>query len=231
MHARGMSISKLLLSACVLSLAACNEYYTPSSTSLPMTDGPSGAARGSSRARPTVRFPARVAVARIEKHYSGFVLDSGGNSEDPAHAAKAAALPGVKALVPMNRVALTTSVNSYDQLDREALKLGADLLAVYRFETETSHNDALFPITIATLGIAPSVGYKTTSVATLIVRDARTGYIYGVMEERATSKGVSPGMMLDTTENDAKRTTRKKAMDQLMDRLPGFWNGVVAKGR
>lgn len=224
-------LPKLLLPACVMSLAACNEYYTPPSTSLPMTQGPSDAPQDSPNARPTVRFPARVAVARIEKSGNYFHLDSGAVEEDPAHAAKAASLPGVRALVPLNRVALTGSVKSYRELDREALKLGADLLVVYRYDTEVAVNDRFEPLTIATLGIAPTVKHKTTSVVTLLVRDARTGYIYGVMEERADHQGLTTAITLYGSERNAKEATRKQAMDRLMERLPGFWNGILAKGR
>lgn len=197
-----------------------------------MTKGPSDAAvQDDPHARPTVRFPARVAVARIERSGNYFHLESGANEEDPAHAAKAASLPGVKGFVPLNRVALVSSVKSYRELDREALKLGADLLAVYRYETDARSNDSLAPLTLATLGLAPTIKYQTTSVVTLMVRDARTGYIYGVLEERAEDKGLSNGMGLYYSEQDAKEDTRKLAMNRLMERLPGFWEGVRAKGK
>ncbi|QJE98659.1 hypothetical protein [Luteolibacter luteus] len=224
-------LPKLLLPACVISLMACNEYYTPPSTSLPMTQGPSGAPQDNPHARPTVRFPARVAVARIEKSGDSFHLVSGANEEDPAHAAKAASLPGVRAFVPLNRVALTGSVKSYRELDREALKMGADILAVYRYDTDVAVNDAFEPLTLATLGFAPTIKHETSSVVTLIVRDARTGYVYGVLEERADRGGVTTGMTLYGSERNAKKFTRKQAMDRLMERLPGFWNGILAKGR
>jgi len=228
----GMSFfPKLLLSAGVLTLAACNEYYTPPTTSLPMTQGPSDAPQDNPQASPTVRFPARVAVARIERSGNFFHLDSGAIEEDPAHAAKAAALPGVRGFVPLNRVALTGSVKSYRELDREAMKLGADILVVYRYDTEVAVNDAFEPLTIATLGLAPTINHKTSSVVTLMVRDARTGYIYGVMEERADRKGVAMAMTLGGSGQDSKEDTRKQAMDRLMERLPAFWNGVLAKGR
>ena len=222
---------KILIPLAVLSLASCNEYYTPPSTSLPMTGGSSGAVQDHPHARPTVRFPARVAIARIEPAYDSFRLVSGGGSENPEHAAKVTALPGVRGMVPLGRVALATRVNSYRELDREALKLGADLLAVYRIETERRSSDAFEPLSILSLGFAPTVSNQTTTVATLIVRDARTGYIYGVLEERAESKGVTMAMDISSAQRRAAKRTEKEAMDRLMERLPGFWNGVLAKGK
>ena len=134
-------------------------------------------------------------------------------------------------MVPLGRVALATRVNSYRELDREALKLGADLLAVYRIETERRSSDAFEPLSILSLGFAPTVSNQTTTVATLIVRDARTGYIYGVLEERAESKGVTMAMDISSAQRRAAKRTEKEAMDRLMERLPGFWNGVLAKGK
>ena len=134
-------------------------------------------------------------------------------------------------MVPLGRVALTTRVNSYRELDREALKLGADLLAVYRIETERRSSDAFEPLSILSLGFAPTVSNQITTVATLVVRDARTGYIYGVLEERAESKGVTMAMDISSAQRRAAKRTEKEAMDRLMERLPGFWNGVLAKGK
>jgi hypothetical protein len=172
-----------------------------------------------------------VAVARIERSGNSFYLDTGSSGEDPAYAAKIAALPGIRGFVPLNRVALTGSVKSYRELDVEAQKVGADLLAVYRFETQKENQDAFVPLSVLSLGLAPTVGHTTTTVVTLIIRDARTGYIYGIMEERAESKGLTLAMDIQNANQRGQRKTRKEAMDRLMDRLPGFWNGVLAKGR
>ena len=91
----------------------------------------------------------------------------------------------------LNRVALVSEVKSYRELDAEARKVGADLVAVYRFETSDRTSDLFVPLTVATLGLAPTNSFNTVATATLMVRDARTGYLYGVLEESATSKGVT----------------------------------------
>ncbi|MCW1883753.1 hypothetical protein OKA04_03370 [Luteolibacter flavescens] len=209
---------------------AC-QYDTPASYSLPVTPGSSGATESVSNARPTVRFPARVAVARIESSYSGFRMIPETDVEQSDHAAAASALPGVAGLVSLNRVALLSEVKSYRDLDIEARKVGADLVAIYRFETSESSSDAFLPLSIATLGLAPTNGYTVNATATLMVRDARTGYLYGVMEESATNKGLTAGMDLHNAKERSKRNAKKKALDKLTEKLPGFWNGVLVKGR
>ncbi len=226
-----MISSKILLPLAVLTVASC-DYYTPPVISTPMTHkGPSGSEPESSGGRPTVRFPARVAVARINPSGGGFSLEDSTQGEKPEHAAKVAALPGISGVVALNRLALKSHVDSYRELDREALKLGADLLAVYRFDSSEDIQDAFVPLTVVTLGLAPNHTHKTTTVATLMVRDARTGYIYGVMEERADSGGLTAGMDVANAVQRDKRHSRDKAMDQLVEKLPAFWGGVLAKGR
>ena len=46
-----------------------------------------------------------------------------------------------------------------------------------------------------------------------------------------TSAGVTAGMDLYNARERSKRSAKKKALDQLTAKLPGFWNGVLAKGR
>lgn len=227
-----MISSKILLPLAFLTVASC-DYYTPPVISTPMTKGPSGkgAELDSGSSRPTVRFPARVAVARISASGDGFSLEDSTQGEKKEHAAQVAALPGISGVVALNRLALKSHVDSYRELDREALKLGADLVAVYRFDSSEDVQDAFVPLTVVTLGLAPNHTHKTTTVATLMVRDARTGYIYGVMEERADSGGLTAGMDVENAVQRDKRRSRDKAMDKLMEKLPAFWSGVLAKGR
>jgi hypothetical protein len=213
----------LLLNGC--------QYDTPSSYSMPVTQGTSGASQENSNARPTVRFPARVAVVRIEGSHSGFRMIPETDVEQDEHAAAAAALPGVAGIVSLNRVALVSEVKSYRELDAEARKVGADLVAVYRFETSDRSNDLFVPLTVATLGLAPTNSFKTAATATLMVRDARTGYLYGVLEETATGKGVTAGMDVYNATERSKERAKKEALDKLTAKLPGFWEGVRRKGR
>jgi len=209
---------------------ACH-YDTPSSYSLPVTQGPSGSIEDSSHARPTVHFPARVAVVRIEGSSSGFRMIPETDVEQSEHTAAASSLPGVAGLVSLNRVALISEVKSYRELDAEARKVGADLVAIYRFEASDRSSDAFLPLSVATLGLAPTNAYTVTATATLMVRDTRTGYLYGVLEESATNKGLTAGMDLHNAQERSKRNAKKKALDQLTAKLPVFWNGVLAKGR
>jgi hypothetical protein len=213
----------LLLNSC--------QYDTPSSYSLPVTEGSSGALRENSNARPTARFPARVAVVRIEGSHRGFRMIPETDVEQDRHAAVAAGLPGVAGIVSLNRVALVSEVKSYRELDAEARKVGADLVAVYRFEASERSSDLFVPLSVATLGLAPTHRFHTAATVTLMVRDARTGYLYGVLEETATTQGVTAAMDGYNAAERSKRRAKTEALDKLTEKLPGFWESVRAKGR
>jgi hypothetical protein len=64
-----------------------------------------------------------------------------------------------------------------------------------------------------------------------MIRDARTGYLYGVLEESGTSKGVTAAMDVHNATERSKRSAKKEALDKLTEKLPGFWEGVRRKGR
>jgi hypothetical protein len=221
---------KNTLLALSLAFASC-EYHTPPALSVPMAEASPGVVPDNRDARPTVRFPARIAIARIAASGDGFKLEDSTTGEKPEHAAKVASLPGVAGVMALNRIALISHVESYRELDGEALKLGADILAVYRFDSSEDIQDVFVPLTVASLGLAPNHTHKTTTVATLMIRDARTGYIYGILEERGSSSGLTAGIDVSNASHRGARRSRAEAMDKLMEQVPGFWNGVLAKGR
>lgn len=227
-----MSILKLLLPAFVLGLTACGgSYHTPSSISLPMTQGPSGNVQDSPHARPTVRFPARVAVAKIEATDDGFRLGGIGSPDPSKYTSKGFPLPGIRGTVNLNGVSLLQQVQSYRELDREALKLGADLLVVYRTGSEVKTRNAVRSLGLLLWILPPTTSYEASAVVTLIVRDARTGYTYGVLEERADLKGLTPGVDDGRPEVRKQQHAEDEAMAKLIEKLPAFWDGVIAKGR
>ena len=219
-------MSVLLLNACF--------YSTPGAYSVPPTGGSTGSGSTASGrvARPTVKFPASVAVARVEPGHGGFHLISGTDVESDKHQSAARELQGVRGLVSINRTSLASQVKSYSGLDREARALGADVLAVYRFDDGERRSELFAPLTFFSLGLLPTTKYDAHSHVTLMVRDARTGYIYGVLEETGVSGGLTAEMDMHNASSRSKWRARQKALDQMAGKLPEFWSTVVlAKGR
>ncbi|MEM9238246.1 MAG: hypothetical protein AAGB14_15850, partial [Verrucomicrobiota bacterium] len=151
--------------------------------------------------------------------------------EQDRHVEEVVRLPGVRGIVNLNQVGLVTELKDYAQLDQEARKFGADLLAVYRIEESVNSTDYVPLLSFATLGLVPTQPFELTATASLMVRDARTGYVYGVLEEKAEESGVMAEM--DTYKNQARamRKAKIKALDELTERLPAFWDMVRRKGR
>ena len=224
-----MKRSIMILSSCLI-LNSCY-YGTPDSYSVPVSMG-SGAAHQESRtARPTVQFPARLAVAGIESGYSGYRLKREHDVEQSHHIEAVGRLPGVSGIVNLNQVGLVADLKDYAQLDHEARKLGADLLAVYRIEESVNSTDYVPLLSFATLGLVPTKPYELTATASLVIRDARTGYVYGVLEEKAEGSGMMAEMDTYDIQARAMRKAKIEALDKLTDGLPAFWETVRRKGR
>ncbi len=213
----------LLLNSCY--------YGTPGSYSVAVSKSRAGATQDTRTARPTVRFPANLAIARIESSYSGYRLKRDTDVEQSKHAEAVTRLSGVRGIVNLNQVGLVTNLKDYAQLDQEARKLGADLLAVYRIEESVHSTDYLPILSFATLGLAPTKPYRLSATASLMVRDARTGYVYGVLEEKAEASGIMAEMDTYNNQSRAMRKAKTEALDKLADQLPVFWDMVRSKGR
>lgn len=228
------TISFLLTITTSLTLVSCYSYETASSYHVPSSPAkkassqknaisPGGVRRGS------VKFPTRIAIARVEtqKYRDDVRLFDGRNLEKPEHAATISQLPGIAGIVSLNNISLQDGGVSYSSLRQEALEVGAPLLAVYRFTTTHETIDHSGMLNIAALGILPTVGHQVVSNVSLIVQDARTGYTYGVLEEQASTKLTSTQWGIVSSETRARRKTRQAALDQLMEKLPCFWDRIV----
>lgn len=234
-----MKLGAMLAGGVCLGLSSCLSYTSPeggygvqTAPSVRKIEGAvieSGSSSGNRYVKPTVSFPARVAVARVEKaRYGGAVkLFDGQSLERPEHVAIVSRLPGVRGMVSLNNVSLKSGDMSYESLRSDAQNVGADLLAVYRFTTNEETVDHSTLLTTASLGILPTQGHQVVSNVSLILQDAQTGYTYGVLEKQAAQKRSATGWGLHTAVQKAREKTRQEAFDALMQDLPAFWSQVA----
>jgi uncharacterized protein YbjQ (UPF0145 family) len=168
----------------------------------------------------------------VEPGHGVFTRAADSDVESEKHLAAAQSLPGVSGIVSLNRTLMSSQVKSYDELDRQARALGADLVAVYRFDEGKRNSDIFVPLTLASLGLAPTKTYQIKSHVTLMVRDARTGYIYGVLEESGESGGLTAEMDVHNAAERSRHKARQRALDRMAEKLPTFWSSaVLSKGR
>lgn len=184
-------------------------------------------------AKPTMRFPAAVAVAPQgrEAVMQLRALDALGKLDPLKTLPDLRGLPLVSGLVE-NGSAHADATNVADLRLREAAaRLHADAVLLITVETNATDGQIFAPLTVATLGLFPNKRYEivATSLAALI--DTRTGYVYGTLEKSAAKSGIV--MVAGSDESLSRRTqqAQREAMEKLVDAFPEFWKGVVSAHR
>ncbi|HET6250765.1 MAG TPA: hypothetical protein VFE47_23955 [Tepidisphaeraceae bacterium] len=188
--------------------------------------------------KPLAQFPCSIAAVRIQAPgYSSESADTYGTGnycvittrdvESDSDFGKIAKLPLVIGVAPVNRLLLPTQLNSDLELRQAAAALHADMLLIYTIDTKFEVEDHLSPMTIATLGLSPTMTAQVVTTASAVLLDTRNGYLYGYTE--ATEKGaqLTNGWMTEAAVNDARKRTEAKAFGKLVDGLQGTWVGVV----
>lgn len=218
---------------CIINLTSC--YSTPGTYTAPamsssVTSNSSLPSSQNQTFRPSVRFPARIAFARVESRSSSNVkLINNREYETPEHAKIVSTLPNIAGVTHINNAYLSSSSTNIAELRKATRRLGASLLAIYQFNTSTRTTNGSTVLSIATLGAAPMTGNKAFANASLTFIDAKTGYIYGVLEESALSNRISSSWGAGNARKNALVNANQKAINKLMKRLPAFWETIYTR--
>jgi len=214
-------------------LVSCDGYTTPSEYSAvdhPLRKVKKEEVPSSRNLKPAAKFPARIAMVKVETGYSGNMSLSRNQHVERAEYAKTlGSLPGIAGMVNMNNTMVRSNRVSYASLRKEARNLGADLVAIYKFNTSTHTNNVSTLLSVATLGAAPTNGHRSVSAVSLLIMDARTGYVYGVEQASAEKRALSTSWGNDGASDHAEFRAEQVAMDEIMKKVPGFWKMLYAK--
>lgn len=211
------TIANIALAASIFALAACS-YTTQSSSGRAWLDAvqmPAGPhadiddqVRRVANVEPTLRFPARIGIARIVRgRYTSAELAAPTGAEAEAWAAAVKNLgPGFGEFVPISPLIASMLApehrNGYvDNARRviETARLAAarqHLDAVILYEVDATADSKNNPLSIADwtlIGafILPSQDVKAQGVANAILIDVRNGYHYGTVHTTADDKGLA----------------------------------------
>jgi hypothetical protein len=239
-----MAIAALLCAGCTGS-----RYVTPGGAMAPGALRAENAGVRSARpgesvgtvepARPTAKFPARVAVARVQAAgYRNHAIAGYGSGEytvvttreveRDADVERLFKLPQVAGVAMLNRLVLPQQFSTDADLRQAAAKLQADLLLVYTFDTSFNVNDRnLGPLGVVTLGMLPINDARISTACSAALYDVRTGYVYGLAEGTASDKGLANAWNSSDVLDAARRRTEAAAFTQLTDELETMWAGVV----
>ncbi|MDB6071919.1 MAG: hypothetical protein JWL81_3090, partial [Verrucomicrobiales bacterium] len=171
----------LLLLPASLFLCSCQSYVTPGrQADLSTFTDPD--VKKAFVARPAIKFPANLAVVRIQESgyrsasaegvgagaYSVVTTRDVETEQDIDTISK---LPGVAGVVALNRLLLPKNLSTDLDLRQAAAKLQADAILIYTLETKFSSNEVIGPLTTLSLGLAPNQQYKISATASAILMD------------------------------------------------------------
>lgn len=188
--------------------------------------------------RPLAKFPATVAVARIQSpNYRSRTAEGYGSGsysvvitrdiEEPEQMERLGKLPSVAGIAPINRLVLPSHFNSDLELRHAAAKMQADMLLVYTFDTSFHTNDFAKPLSLVTLGLSPNKKTYVVSTASAALLDTRNGFIYGVAEATDKETGLTNVWMTDSALDSARRKAERDAFEKLVGEMEKMWGGVV----
>jgi hypothetical protein len=243
-----MKLHPLLLAVLVplpLLLTACNgSYETPGAAADLGAITGSAAVRDAYAAKPAARFPANVAIVRVQasgyrcfdcKSYGGgnYSVVTSGGIENETDGEKLAALPGISQVVKLNRILLPQNLTSEADLRTAAAKLQTDVILLYTLDTSLRSGDVttVAPLTTLTLGLGPTQKYQVSSTAAAVLMDTRTGYIYGTLEESQDRQGISTAWGSSQVMENAQRKAEREALDKMHSSFADLWARVYGRYR
>jgi hypothetical protein len=193
-------------------------------------------------ARPAIKFPANLAVARIQE--SGYRSESAQGVGSGAYSVVTTRdietekdidtifkLPGVSGVVTLNRLLLPKSLSSDVDLREAAAKLQADAILIYTVATEFSDHEVIAPLTTLSLGLFPNQRYKIHSTASAILMDTKTGYLYGALEEGDSRSGLTIAWGSSSAIEASRKKAERAAYDRLLASFAPFWMRIYNRFR
>lgn len=189
--------------------------------------------------KPAAQFPVNLAIARIQAPgYKNYHLASFGTgrysvvttreveSEDDFN--KIAALPGIRAIVPLNKILLPTRLDSIKALRQAAARLKTDILLIYSFDTSFHAGEQSFaPLNTILLGFLKNKKVTVTTTVSAAFFDVRTEYLFGIAEATAIESKSASVWSTDSAVDDLRRSTEQVAFKKLIPEIKKTWTGIV----
>lgn len=227
--------SLLAASILALSLSSCATYTTPGRPAdMGVFTNPK--VKKAYVARPAIRFPANVAVIRVQdnryashqNHAGAYSVVTKRDIEKPEDMEALQKLPGVEGVVTLNRLMLPQAMHTDEDLREAAARLQADAILLYTVDTEFKDDSVLPPLTVLSLGILDVKRYEVNASVSAVLMDVRTGYIYGALEEGNDRTGGS--FIFDGSDLSRKKAERA-AFEKLLTSFDPFWRKIYTRYR
>jgi len=188
---------------------------------------------------PASRFPANIAVARLQEGgYYSFSNRGYGNGRysvvttrdiEPDEAYETLeGLPLIRGVAPIGRLLLPNRLNSVDELRSPAARLKADLLLVYTVDsTFVVDGNSLDPLSAISLGFIRNREAHVTSTVAGALLDVRTGFVYGTTEATATRSKKATVWSTQQAADSSRIVAEKQAFESFIESFSSLWADVV----
>lgn len=189
---------------------------------------------------PMATFPAVLAVARVQASgYWSYRSESYGRGrysvvttrdvETDDHVMRLAAMPEVRSVAPLNRLIVSSNLESLKDLRLAAAELHADVLLIYTFDTKFRVKDHdIGPLGIVSLGLLPNHEARITTTASAALYDVRSGFLYGLAESTSTANKMANSWRTSDAIDDARIKAEREAFEGLLNEVEKTWSGTVA---
>ncbi|MDO9452153.1 MAG: hypothetical protein Q7J29_04770 [Stagnimonas sp.] len=232
--------SRVLIAALTLSCVACASYRTPGGA-VPLEVLNRTVAPGAEPPQPSSRFPARMAVARVQAaHYQSLTAEGQGKGALTVLPAQEllgapqldqlARWPAVAAAFAIEAPMLPEQPESIDDLRMAAAKGQADMLLVYTVDTAFQLKGRRYaPLAKLPLGSTPDAQDHISSQALAVFLDVRTGFVYGVVEATAQVTGLDQDWGKPERIDQKRLAAEQQAFGQLLTQAAQRWAEIVAR--
>lgn len=234
------SIARPLLVAAALILSGCGTYQTPGAGvdlgDLAKADWDIAERM---KAEPAARFPARLAVARVQAtgYYTRntqcygkgqFCIVTTRDVESEQDFEKIGRLPQMAAIAPMSRLLVPTELGSMKDLRLGAATLKTDLLLVYSIDTRFRvESTEIGPLGLISLGFLPNKKANVHSTASAALFDVRTGFVYGTAEATANEQQRATTWSSEDAVERSRIKAESEAFKGLVLEVEKLWRGVL----
>lgn len=190
--------------------------------------------------KPTAKFPANMVIVRVqESGYRSYTSESYGEGrfsvlfvrdiEKEEDFARLNRLAGVAQISPLSRLLLPQYLQSEKDLRVAATRLQADMILIYTLDTQFYRTDKSTPLTVISLGMGQTIDVRVTTSVSALVMDAKTGYIYGTVEETAREDRTTAALTTKNAYDQLRLKTERRAFEQFLDEFEVMWKKIVGQ--
>ena len=135
-------------------------------------------------------------------------------------------LVGIAQVSPLSRLLLSDNLQTDEELRKAASRLQADMILIYTLDTDFCSTDSSTPLSVISLGLAPTIKVRVITTLSALVMDTRTGFIYGILEETARNEQTAAVLTTQDAFDQLRQKTERQAFELFLDEFEVLWKNI-----